>query len=143
MKKMWLLFLFVLTGCGLNTSDVFNTTCVSTNNALSLNYMEEIVMTYKDNNILSISIKHQYKANDENGTYGVASAKASLTSYSNLYQKYDYFDLNVITDDVSTYEVAFLLDVSHMDESEMDKFDITRDYIKQLRKYKEKEYECK
>ena len=138
-----LIGLFLCIGCGISSHDVFTSVCTEETHSEGFQWMKSYEMTYQDDVISHMVVEYHYVASNQIGLSTLEAVKMSFLNDTNKYQSIEGFHLEVEKDESSEYLAKYLLDFTVMSPSDIEKFGFSKDYIKQIRMFKEQKKSCK
>ena len=137
MKKIIvILMLFLLTGC--DSTEVFNKKCTQNINTPDLNFKQNINFTYNNKDeLLKIKVINNYNGED------IKDIKDSAYDYNNTLAKESYAKIEVLNGEDNIYRVKYILDVSKMENEDLERFNLQRNWIKLNNKINQSNFTCK
>lgn len=143
MKKLVLyIFIFlILTGCGIKNND-FTTKCQQRSTSEGFIYNKNIELIFSDDLIKKAIISHEYEATNKIGESSLQAAKIGLEDYIRKNKNNFGFNEMLKEDNINYYFYQYELNFDSMSDEDISKFSMTRDYLDQIKTYKE-EMNCK
>lgn len=138
MKKVVLITMFLLlTGC-MNGNRDFETICNKKEESQGFIYNKSYkIYSNSDNEITKIIEIHKLEYTNDLGKSSFDASKLSLNSYA----KTKDFEMKIIKDLDNIYEVNFVMEIDKLNDDELEKISIKRNYQNQLKEYK-KDMKC-
>lgn len=133
MKKIILFLIIVLvSGCSLNGNKDFEAVCTKKEESNGFTNEKVITIYFNDtNNIKKLTENYKYSYTNEIGKSSFLGAKLALSSNINN----NYIE-EIVKDEENNYEVVYTLDVENLDDEELKKLNLRRNYYDQVREYK-------
>ena len=141
MKKLILLLvlLLFLTSCQ-SKDEYFTKTCTVKVKSKDLVDITEEKITYSNKDIIkSIEITRKYKSDNKKT---INYLKKSLKNYNNNLLKNKNIKIKLINDEDNLYKLKYFYEIDKMKKEDLDNLNITKNWIKYLRKIKKEGFNC-
>ncbi len=138
MRKLILLIITVLFITGCDSTEIFEKQCYKTVKSKDTVFKENIKFVYNNKDeVLNIIVLKKYTGNE------LDLIKKSAEEYNNVLAKNDYVKIKIVADSDKKYQVEYNFDVTKMNDTELEEFNIKNNWIKLNNKIRESDIECK
>ena len=140
MKKIILILisLFLLTAC--DSTEVFEKKCVQKVKSENTKYTQNVKFVYTNTDeLLKVIVTNKYNSDNYNE---LEMIKESAKPYNNNLAKSPNIKIQIVADEENKYIVKYNFAVEKMSESELDKFNLNKNWIKLNNKIRESDLNC-
>ena len=144
MKKVLFLLVLVLFAIGCDSTEEFSKVCTKKIKSLNITDTTKSKVIYNNRDeVVRVIVTRTYKAKNDDGLLLLEDIKKSASNYNNDLAKSKAIKIKNIMDVKDKYIIKYYLNVSKMNEKELNEFNIRKNSIKFFNKMRKDEIECK